>query len=119
MVVAGTAMPRVCPGMIPKQPHLSGHKISHFTGYLIEPVWKAASVWQRFQQQRHAATVRLPATTQYEFQFRRRQQKVLNELIVRIGRLEPRVAFTHSAPVHRYFCFIFNFPKWIEPEIYI
>jgi hypothetical protein len=43
---------------------------------------------------------------------------VLNELIVRIGRLEPSVAFTHSAPSDRYFCFVFNFPKWIEPEIY-
>ena len=82
--------------MIPQEPQLPGHEGAHFSGNLIQAVGDVAEVRQGLQQQRHAAAVGLATAGQDQLQVGWRQQKVLNQLLVAVGRLELGVGAAHG-----------------------
>jgi hypothetical protein len=78
--------------MIPEQAELPGSKGAYFSGNLPQAIGNIAEVCQRLQQQHHAAAVGLATADQDQLQVGWRQQEVLHQLVMTVGRLEVGVS---------------------------
>jgi hypothetical protein len=64
--------------------------------HLLQIVWEIAQILHRFQQDGYRVAMHLPAARIDQGAFRRRQEEVLDEFLMRIRRFEMRIVTVHT-----------------------